>query len=121
LFHKKDSPDYPCGQFIISERATQTAIVKPECRWFSIEWYQTSTATIRMNDTIRKIWFVRHVVSLLQSYWQNQFWFDHNWFLGMHGNYLYTLPFAFKHLNHFTDFDHFRSSDDEFLNNNPRM
>lgn len=29
---------------------------------------------------------------------QNQYWLDHNWKFGMHGQYFYTLPFHFDHL-----------------------
>jgi hypothetical protein len=59
-------------------------------------------------------------ISILSTF-QNKFWFDHNWFLGMHGNYLYTLPFPLKYLHNFTDFDEIRSSNDEFLINNSRL
>jgi hypothetical protein len=39
----------------------------------------------------------------------------------MHGQYLYTLPFHFNHLNNFINFDQIKASDDEFLNNNPHL
>lgn len=32
---------------------------------------------------------------------QNWFWLEHNLLFGMHGNYLYTLPFHFDHLHLF--------------------
>jgi hypothetical protein len=55
-------------------------------------------------------------VENILSTFKNQFWFDHNWFIGMHGRYLYTLPFHFDELNSFNDFDHVKSNNSEILN-----
>ena len=35
----------------------------------------------------------------------NEFWLDHKWFIGIHGNYIYTLPFRFEQLHHFKGFE----------------
>jgi hypothetical protein len=32
-------------------------------------------------------------VDEILSRFKQQFWFDHHWFFGMHGEYFYTLPF----------------------------
>jgi hypothetical protein len=45
------------------------------------------------------------------STFKNQFWFDHHWSIGIHGEYLYTLPFHFDQLNDFIDFDLIKSND----------
>ena len=56
------------------------------------------------------------------SEFQNQYWFDHNWFFGTHHGYFYTLPFQFDHLYSFPDnFDDIKTTNDEILNNNPRL
>jgi hypothetical protein len=52
-------------------------------------------------------------VKYLLSTFKNQFWFDHNWSIGMHGKYLYTLPFHFDKLD---GFDHIVSSNSTILN-----
>jgi hypothetical protein len=44
------------------------------------------------------------------STFENQFWFDHHWSIGIHGQYFYTLPFHFDKLNDFIDFDHIKSN-----------
>ncbi|CAF4339083.1 unnamed protein product, partial [Adineta steineri] len=43
-----------------------------------------------------------HLYSKLK---QDQFWFDHKWFVGMHENYFYTLSFSFNELYDFSSFD----------------
>ncbi|CAF1092654.1 unnamed protein product [Rotaria sordida] len=55
------------------------------------------------------------------STFQNKFWFDHNWIIGMHDKYLYTLPFHFDKLYNFIDFDHIYSNNSEILINNPKI
>jgi hypothetical protein len=45
------------------------------------------------------------------STFENQFWFDHHWSIGIHGKYFYTLPFHFDQLNDFIDFDLIKSND----------
>ncbi|CAF4446135.1 unnamed protein product [Rotaria sp. Silwood2] len=50
---------------------------------------------------------------------RNEFWFDHNWIIGMHDKYLYTLPFHFDKLYDFIDFDHIYSNSSTILMNNP--
>ncbi|CAF1220911.1 unnamed protein product [Adineta steineri] len=50
------------------------------------------------------------------STFKDQFWFDHKWFVGMHGNYLYTLPFSFNELYGFSNFDEIQSNHDDILN-----
>jgi hypothetical protein len=45
----------------------------------------------------------------LLSTFENRFWIDHHWSIGMHKNYLYTLPFHFDKLEDFIDFDHIKS------------
>jgi hypothetical protein len=47
---------------------------------------------------------------------ENQFWFDHNWSIGIHGKYLYTLPFHFDKLYDFIDFDHINLNNLGILN-----
>ncbi|CAF1104215.1 unnamed protein product [Adineta ricciae] len=47
---------------------------------------------------------------------QDQFWFDRNWSIGMHGKYLYTLPFHFDELHDFLDFDRVKSNNNKILN-----
>jgi hypothetical protein len=37
------------------------------------------------------------------SRFKNEYWFDHNWSFGMHGQYLYTLTFHFDHFYEFYD------------------
>jgi len=60
-----------------------------------------------------------NVDSILSTF-SNQFWFDHNWSVGTHGSYLYTLPFRFNKLNDFIDFDDVKSNNSDILNNNSR-
>jgi hypothetical protein len=53
---------------------------------------------------------------------QNQFWSDHNWSFGMHGNYFYTLPFHFNYLYGFpTQFHTVQSNHPDILNTNHRL
>jgi hypothetical protein len=40
----------------------------------------------------------------------------HNWSVGMHGNYLYTIPLHFDKLRDFIDFGHPQSNHLEMLN-----
>jgi hypothetical protein len=47
---------------------------------------------------------------------ENQFWFDRDWSVGTHGDYLYTLPFHFDTIYGFIDFDHIESNNSEILN-----
>ncbi|CAF4123427.1 unnamed protein product [Adineta steineri] len=54
-----------------------------------------------------------HLYSKLK---QDQFWFDHKWFVGMHKNYFYILPFAFNKLYGFSNFDEIQSNHDDILN-----
>ncbi len=42
-------------------------------------------------------------IERLLSTFQTQFWFNHHWTFGMHGTYLYTLPFHFDKLKDFID------------------
>ncbi|CAF0986977.1 unnamed protein product [Rotaria sp. Silwood1] len=63
-----------------------------------------------------KLWNHSIDIKNILSTFENQFWFDHNWSVGMHGNYLYTLPFHFDELNDFIDFDHIKSNDSKVLN-----
>lgn len=46
----------------------------------------------------------------------NDFWFEHNWSFGTHGNYLYTLPFHFDKIYDFIHFDHIDSNYSKILN-----
>jgi predicted CopG family antitoxin len=56
------------------------------------------------------------------SNFQHQYWFDHNWFFGMHERYFYTLPFHFDHLHEFyRDFNDVKSSNPDIIINNPRI
>ena len=56
------------------------------------------------------------------SEFKNQFWFDHNWSFGMHGNYFYTLPFHFDYLYEFYEgFNDVKSNNPEILKTNPRI
>jgi hypothetical protein len=48
-------------------------------------------------------------VENLLSTFENQFWLSHQWSMGIHGKYLYTLPFHFDKLEDFIDFDHIKS------------
>ena len=41
---------------------------------------------------------------------------DANWPFGMHGSYLYTLPFPFNQLDDFIDFDHIQSTNSTIVN-----
>jgi hypothetical protein len=60
--------------------------------------------------------------NIMLSQFTDQYWFDHNWFFGMHGNYFYTLPFHFDHLYEFYHgFDGVKSSNPELLETNPRI
>jgi hypothetical protein len=53
---------------------------------------------------------------------QNQYWFDHQLYFGMHDRYLYTLPFHSYYLHEFYgDFNDVQSSNHQILLNNPRM
>ncbi|CAF3886906.1 unnamed protein product [Rotaria sp. Silwood2] len=63
-----------------------------------------------------KLWNHSSDIKSILSTFQNQFWFDHNWSVAMHGNYLYTLPFHFDKLYDFIDFDHVKSNDSKILN-----
>jgi hypothetical protein len=38
---------------------------------------------------------------IILTEFKNRYWLDHNWSFGMHGKYLYTLPFYFDHLHQF--------------------
>jgi hypothetical protein len=60
----------------------------------------------------------RDDVQNILSTFSNAFWFDHNWSVGIHGNYLYTLPFLFNKLNDFISFDDVTTTNSEILNNN---
>ncbi|CAF5055452.1 unnamed protein product, partial [Rotaria sp. Silwood1] len=60
------------------------------------------------------------IKSILSTF-KNHFWLDHNWTVGMHDKYLYTLPFHFDKLYDFTDFDRVDSNNYEILINNPRI
>ena len=52
----------------------------------------------------------------------NQYWLNHNLLFGMHGEYLYTLPFDFDHLHKFSKgFDSVHSNNPEILINNPQI
>ncbi|CAF1409656.1 unnamed protein product [Rotaria sp. Silwood1] len=55
------------------------------------------------------------------STFQNEFWFNHNWIVGMHDKYLYTLPFHFDKFYDFIDFDYIYSSNPKILINNPKI
>jgi hypothetical protein len=56
------------------------------------------------------------------SRFKTQYWFDHNWFFGMHGRYLYTLPFHFDYLYEFDDgFDDVKLTNNDILINNSRI
>jgi len=55
-------------------------------------------------------------VKYLLSTFKNQFWFDHNWSIGIHANYFYTIPFHFDKLDSFIDFDHINSSNSIIYN-----
>jgi hypothetical protein len=53
---------------------------------------------------------------------KDQFWFDHNYSFGMHGNYFYTLPFNFDYLYQFYQgFNDVKSNYDDILISNPRL
>ena len=49
------------------------------------------------------------------STFQSPFWLNHQWAVGMHGPYLYTLPVHFDTLHGFTDFDQIISSNTNIL------
>ncbi|CAF0947087.1 unnamed protein product [Adineta steineri] len=49
-------------------------------------------------------------IDTLLSTFQNQFWYDHHWIVGIHRQHLFTLPFHFKKLNNFIDFDEIKLS-----------
>lgn len=55
-------------------------------------------------------------VEEILSTFKNQFWFDHNWSIGIHGKYLYTLPFHFDVFTDFIDFDHIQSNNPTIFN-----
>jgi hypothetical protein len=55
-------------------------------------------------------------VEYFLSTFQTQFWFDHHWIFGMHGKYLYTLPFHFDKLKDFIDFNRIKSSNSKIFN-----
>ncbi|CAF1316572.1 unnamed protein product [Rotaria sordida] len=59
--------------------------------------------------------YLLDIKSILSTF-ENQFWFDHNWSIGMHGHYLYTLPFHFDKLYDFIDFDDIKSNNSNILN-----
>jgi hypothetical protein len=44
---------------------------------------------------------------------QNQFWYDHQWFVATDEYYLYTLPFHFDSMKSFTGFDRIKSMNSE--------
>ncbi len=54
------------------------------------------------------------VESLLSTF-RNQFWYDHHWSVGIHGKYLYTLPFHFGKLDDFIDFNQINLSNSKSL------
>ncbi|CAF3621937.1 unnamed protein product [Adineta steineri] len=69
-------------------------------------------ATLNSHDDSRNI----------LSRFQDQYWFDHKWTFGMHGKYLYTLPFHFEYLRDFScDFNDIESSNSQVLLTNPRI
>ncbi|CAF1113601.1 unnamed protein product [Adineta ricciae] len=57
--------------------------------------------------------------STLLSTFQNQFWYNHRWAVGVYGKHLFTLPFHFKELNCFTDVDEIKSSNSKMLSTWP--
>jgi hypothetical protein len=60
-------------------------------------------------------------INKILATFQNQFWFDHNWYFGIHGDYLYTLPFNFEEMYDFSHFDDIESSNNDILINNSRL
>jgi len=53
---------------------------------------------------------------------QNQYWLNHNWIFGIHGNYFYTLPFHFDQLYQCVDaLNDVKSNNSEILTNNHRI
>jgi len=55
-------------------------------------------------------------IEYLLSTFKNQFWFHHNWSIGIHDRFLYTLPFHFDKIYDFIDFNHIQSSNTNILN-----
>lgn len=56
------------------------------------------------------------------SGFKNKFWFNHNWFFGMHQQYFYTLPFHFHSLYEFNEpLNHIKSSKPEILIHHPKL
>ena len=46
-------------------------------------------------------------IETILSTFETRFWLDHHWSIGMHQNFIYTLPF---HFNQFVDFDKIHST-----------
>jgi hypothetical protein len=56
------------------------------------------------------------------SQFKDQYWFNHNPSFGMHGDYLYTLPFHFDNIyDCFEDFNDVKLNNCEILKNNSRI
>lgn len=56
------------------------------------------------------------------SQFKDQYWFNHNSSFGMHGDYLYTLPFHFDNLyDCFQDFNEIKSNNCDILESNSRI
>jgi hypothetical protein len=61
-------------------------------------------------------------VDEILSRFKQQFWFDHHWFFGMHGEYFYTLPFHYDYFYGIHQgFNDIKSSNDDILMNNSRL
>jgi hypothetical protein len=56
------------------------------------------------------------------SQFKDQYWFNHNPSFGMHGDYVYTLPFHFDNLyDCFQDFNEIKLNNCEILKRNSRI
>ncbi|CAF1094603.1 unnamed protein product [Adineta steineri] len=64
-------------------------------------------------------------VHKLLSTFQAQFWFDHNWSIGLHNDhrntYIYSLPFHFNELHNFIHTNQILSNNDQLLKNNTHL
>ena len=78
-----------------------------------------SMTQLKQFDVYARINIDKHFIL---NQFQDQFWFDHNWSFGMHGNYFYTLPFHFSYLyGFFGSFHTVKSNHPDVVNTNPRL
>jgi hypothetical protein len=85
--------------------------------YLSLDFNQIKTPEYQFNGLILQQQLLEPIdVKRFLSTFQTQFWFDHHWTFGIHGTYLYTLPFHFDQLNDVSGFDQIKSSNSKIFN-----